>query len=391
MQTTSPSRRAFGFLAVGTVGLSMALLGVTGVAQAATVPNAPTIEAIEGQNSSLLVFLTANHPDDTDTTTPWADKWEYSVDGGTTAHPATDAGFTNGFDAAFLLGSLTNGHSYSVSIRGVNEGPDDATSSDDIPGAWSAAVTGLPYAPPTGPGTPTVVLGPSSLKVSWTAPATQAGTYPFAKYGVMIPVSHGQSGGPEIVCETTALQCTLPVKAGVGYPVWVVAVDDHGNESDMAENPVDSGVVPNPTVPDGVPTKNGDLTLPAGAKSTVAPGKTMTISGSGYAPNSTITLAIYSTPQVLTTVVTDASGNFTATVTVPAGLAAGNHTLVASGVDSSGNVRYVNLAVTVSSGGKATLAYTGADVVPPALGGLAAVALGTGLILVRRRAARSAA
>jgi titin len=117
----------------------------------------------------------------------------------------------------------------------------------------------------------------------------------------------------------------------------------------------------------------------------------MTISGSGYAPNSTVTLAIYSTPQVLTTVVTDASGNFTATVTVPAGLAAGNHTLVASGVDSSGNVRYVNLAVTVSGSGAATLAYTGADVALPAIGGLAAVALGAGLIVVRRRATRSAA
>ena len=97
----------------------------------------------------------------------------------------------------------------------------------------------------------------------------------------------------------------------------------------------------------------------------MVPGKTVTVTGSGYAPFSTVTLAIYSTPQVLTTVVTDASGNFTATVTVPAGLAAGSHTLVASGVDSSGALRYVNLAVTVHGDAPAapTLAYTGADVV----------------------------
>ena len=34
MQLTSPSRRVFGILAAGTIGLSTALLGVTGVAQA---------------------------------------------------------------------------------------------------------------------------------------------------------------------------------------------------------------------------------------------------------------------------------------------------------------------------------------------------------------------
>ena len=252
-------------------------------------------------------------------------------------------------------------------------------------------MSGTPYKPIGAPGTPTVVAGPSSLKVTWTAPTTP-GTYAFTKYVVMIPVSHGESGGPESVCETTTLSCTFAVKAGVDYPVWVLAVDNHDNDG-LEAGPVNSGVVPNPTVPAAVPTKNGDLTLPAGANSTVAPGKTMTISGSGYAPNSTITLAIYSTPQVLTTVVTDASGNFTATVTVPAGLEAGSHTLVASGVDSSGNVRYVNLAVTVSSSGAqdATLAYTGADIALPSIVGLSAVSLGGGLILVRRRATRSAA
>jgi len=84
-------------------------------------------------------------------------------------------------------------------------------------------------------------------------------------------------------------------------------------------------------------------------------------------------------------------------VTVPAGLAAGQHTLVASGVDIHGDQRFVTLPVTVSAAGVAKvtstkkLAYTGADVVPPAIGGLVAVVLGTGLIVLRRRAARSAA
>jgi len=391
VQTTSPSRRAFGFLAVGTVGLSMALLGVTGVAQAdptdpaaadatvqalLAVPYAPTMVDVQGDDATLSVWF--DQPDGDDTT-DWADNWEYSLNGGTWTPTTPD--WTSGYGNFDITSGLTNGTTYAVRVRGVSDNSGNGTASDPM--------SGTPYKPIGAPGAPTVVVGPSSLKVSWTAPTT-AGTYPLARYAVIIPVNHGQSGGPESVCETTTLSCTFAVTAGTTYPVWVAAIDDHDNEG-IETDEVDSAVVPNPEAPATVPTKNGDLTLPAGATSTVAPGKTMTVNGSGYAPYSTVTLAIYSTPQVLTTVVADASGNFTATVTVPAALEAGNHTLVASGVDSAGNVRYVNLAVTVSSSGKATLAYTGADIALPSIVGLLAVSLGGGLILVRRRATRSAA
>jgi titin len=49
----------------------------------------------------------------------------------------------------------------------------------------------------------------------------------------------------------------------------------------------------------------------------------------------------------------------------------------------------VNLVVTVTADGGAKLANTGADVTLPALGGIAALGLGAGLIAVSRR--RSAA
>ena len=70
---------------------------------------------------------------------------------------------------------------------------------------------------------------------------------------------------------------------------------------------------------------------------------------------------------------------------MPAGLAAGTHTLVAAGVDSLGNPRYVNLDVTVTAGGGVRLANTGADVTVPALGGIAVLGLGAGLIVAARR------
>jgi LPXTG-motif cell wall-anchored protein len=79
-------------------------------------------------------------------------------------------------------------------------------------------------------------------------------------------------------------------------------------------------------------------------------------------------------------VVADVNGNFTVTVTVPADLAPGQHTLVASGVDTMGNLRFVTLPVTVTG-----LAYTGADIAVPAIGGLAALTAGGALIFVARR------
>jgi hypothetical protein len=408
VQLTSPSRRVFGVLAAGTIGLSTALLGITGVAHAdpadtaeapvaaadtqllaANVPNAPAIDSVYGDDTKLDVFFETNDPADGDVTTDWADNWEYNLDGGSWTPVTPD--FTSGF-GEFEITGLTNDQDYVVRVRGVS----------DIsgPGTASAPMTGTPYKSIGAPGTPAVTLGAGSVTVSWTAPTT-TGTYDLAGYEVYGYVDTGsdaQSGGQVDLCETgpTVLTCTAKATPGYKYVIFVSAVDaedNYGWESDPSEQ---TAAVPAAAVPATVPAKNGDLTLPAGASSTVAPGTTITVSGSGYAPGSTVSVAIYSTPQVLTTVVADASGNFTVTVTVPAGLAAGEHTLVASGVDNAGNPRYVNLPVTVSASGTATiaaatLAYTGADVLAPALGGLAAVAVGTGLIVVRRRAARSAA
>jgi LPXTG-motif cell wall-anchored protein len=416
VQLTFPSRRVLGVLAAGTIGLSTALLGVTGVAQADTAdapvvaaanpqaaaavtgPSAPTQIDVYGADGQLNVWFA---DDQTAVDSAWAASWEYQLtstggSGNTSGWTAFTPQNRSGLKYAEFTG-LTNGTEYSVTLRGI--GIDHNNGDAPVDGTASAQQTGTPYKPASAPGTPTVVVGPSSLKITWTG--STAGTYPIAQYDVLANLDLGpnaQSGGPTSICTVDAAtrSCTAAVKAGRTYDVSVVASDTKQNPSDESTR-ITSAVVPNPAAPATVPTKNGDLSLPAGVTTTVAPGKTMTVSGSGYAPNSTITVAIYSTPQVLTTVVTDASGNFTATVTVPAGLEAGNHTLVASGVDSSGNVRYVNLPVTVSSSGtatitgKATLAYTGADVALPSIIGLVAVSLGAGLILVRRRARRSAA
>ena len=122
----------------------------------------------------------------------------------------------------------------------------------------------------------------------------------------------------------------------------------------------------------------------------VVAGKTMVVSGTGYLPGSTVTVLHTSRPG--------SDGRRRRSVGElhrhrhRAGRSGGRAApLVASGVDTLGNDRFTTLAVTVSAAGTASLAYTGADVGLPAIGGLAAVALGAGLIVVRRRAAASAA
>ena len=96
MQFTSPSRRAFGILAAGTIGLSTALLGVMGVAQAdpadsstvaATVPagpDAPTQIDVYGADHQLNVYFA---DDQMAVDAAVTDSWEYQLT--STAAPGT--------------------------------------------------------------------------------------------------------------------------------------------------------------------------------------------------------------------------------------------------------------------------------------------------------------
>lgn len=117
--------------------------------------------------------------------------------------------------------------------------------------------------------------------------------------------------------------------------------------------------------------------------STVAPGGTVTISGEGFPPNTEGTVTLDG--QVLASFVTDGSGAFSVQVTIPAGLAPGSYTLVATagGTSSSttiqvaaggGTTGVVGGGTTTAAGG---LPRTGAD------DGLSTMALiGAGLLVV---------
>jgi hypothetical protein len=340
-----------------------------------TAPEAPTGLIATAESGSITLAFTPTWTDDENGTD--ADSWQYSLNGGTWTAVTTTADDYG--DRAFTLTGLSNGTTYSVRVRGVS---DTAGA-----GAASSAASATPALPIGAPADVVATAGPSSVTITWSAP-TSAGTFPVASY--VVGWSGGQMGGA--ACESVPVSaervCVFPAEPGGTYSFDVWAVDTKGNHG-IRSDAVSAGKTPAPTVPATVPAAQGELEVPADQQGPMAVGTEIKLTGSGYLPFSTVTVAIYSEPQVLTSVVTDATGSFEVTVTVPDGLANGEHTLVASGVDPDGNVRYLALPVTVTGGvtGAGGLAYTGFDIAAPLTGGLAALALGAGLIVVSRRRA----
>ncbi|MFF2271878.1 endonuclease/exonuclease/phosphatase family protein [Agromyces sp. NPDC058136] len=144
---------------------------------------------------------------------------------------------------------------------------------------------------------------------------------------------------------------------------------------------------------------------------TVAAGATVDISGSGFTSGAELRLELRSTPVALGTVTADAEGSFSTTATVPVDTAAGAHHLVV--IDAEGAEVSAELTVAAAAGGgetpgtgggsdggttggtgtaggdgsgdRASLASTGANVLPFAVGGGLLLAAGLALALVHRR------
>jgi hypothetical protein len=209
----------------------------------------------------------------------------------------------------------------------------------------------------------TVVAGDSSIRVSWTAPASN-GT---AITGYRATASPGPA-----TCSTVgATSCVLGGTAGTSYAVTVVALSAAGAS---VESEPSAAVTPTaPEVSNTPPDTDLPLDTGDGAISTAAPGQELVVIGSGYAPFSTVTLTVYSTPLLLGTVTTDDSGAFRQSVRVPANLPAGSHSFVAAGVDEQGAFRALRLDVTVAAAddSNGSLPVTGTAVVWLILAGFA--------------------
>jgi len=300
-----------------------------------------------------------------------ATSFEYTIDNGAHWAPLTDVQVINGRVFGTVTG-LTNGMEYTTKVRAVNAS-----------GASTASngVTAPAYKK-NGPATGVqVTRSLTGVTVTWADP-TSVGTYSVMSYGVGFVVPDAQSGGPACEVEPTVHTCTFALPTAGDYEIVVTSEDTQHNFGERAS--VRSGAVSAPA-PTAVPTKDdGDIQGPAGPISTLTAGSQVVLKGDGYLAGSVVRLTMFSSPVELGTAVVASDGTFTATVTVPANLVNGTHHLVATGVDKDGNVRNLVITVTVN-GGQATLAVTGFDAVPVALGGGLVVLAGAGLVLGGRR------
>ncbi|WP_433215472.1 fibronectin type III domain-containing protein [Dactylosporangium sp. CS-047395] len=270
---------------------------------------------------------------------------------------------------ACTIAGLDNGTQYTITV--VASG-----AVDSLP---SAAVTGTPSIAPSAP-TVTVDAGTASLAVHWTAGAAGSGIA-----GYLVTATPGPA-----TCETgpTGTGCVLGAVAGTPYTVSVVAKGTFGRDSAAATSP--SVTATAPSLPATPPAANAALTTDRGDIDTAAPGERITVLGHGFAPHSTVTIALYSTATLLATAVADANGDVRQPVTVPAGLAAGEHRLVALGVDANGVTHTLALAVTVPAA-SSTLPVTGLALTTMVMAGLGALGAGTVLRLAGRRPATAPA
>ena len=86
---------------------------------------------------------------------------------------------------------------------------------------------------------------------------------------------------------------------------------------------------------------------PTASTTTPVAGAPVTLTGGGFGASTLLTIELHSEPVVLGTTMSDAFGNYSTTVVIPAATTPGAHDLVVSGLDPDGNPRSVSVAITV--------------------------------------------
>ena len=128
------------------------------------------------------------------------------------------------------------------------------------------------------------------------------------------------------------------------------------------------------------------------SSSTVAPGASLTVTGTGWLPASSVSVWIESEPVLLKSgVAVDGEGAFSTPVIIPADIEPGPHTIFTTGTTAGGDVgaaASASITVTGSTtdGSGDNLADTGSNILP--IGALGGVLLATGIgtvVLFRRR------
>jgi hypothetical protein len=131
-----------------------------------------------------------------------------------------------------------------------------------------------------------------------------------------------------------------------------------------------------------------NVTVDAG-KVTVQAGTAVRVLASGFKPSTSVEVWAFSTPTLLKTFTTDASGVLDGSVTIPATIGNGTHTIQVEGLTAAGPDKAISFAVTVAGSSAAApkttpLPFTGPSTALPML--LLATITGFFGLYIRRRA-----
>ena len=235
---------------------------------------------------------------------------------------------------------LLNGFPYTFQTVAYGIGDSDSS-------PWSASSTPVtPTAAGTTTPTPTVGVLPAPTSVSLFAD-TASITAAWASVAGATGYTATAHPGPA-TCTVTATTCVLGASSETPYTVTVVA---HSSTGDSVPSTAPAAVTPRaPSIPSTLPTTAGPvLTTDQGQIGLATAGQTVNLIGSGFAPYSTVTLAMYPGATDLGDLTAGATGGFSQRVTLPGPLAVGSHTLLATGVDPSSSARQISLPLIVAT------------------------------------------
>ncbi len=332
----------------------------------ASVPDAPT--AVSGTAGDEQVALSWTAPASNGGSAVSDYEIEFSDDDGSLWTPFAD-GVSTATSAAVT--GLSNGTEYVFRVRAINA---------IGPGPWSDPSIGVtPLNPPPAPPTDvTVTGGMLQAFVSWT-PASPPGPDP-VEYTVTIV-----QGPDTFTCTTSDIPCVLTGLAPGAITANVVATTITGDSTPATGTGTVLGVE---DAPETAPVDQGGATIEVQDSggdviTEAAPGEVLTVIVGGFAPESLVHVFLYSTPELLASGLTDALGQASFAVTVPSDAALGDHTLVASGLNASGETATASVRIALASQG---LGGTGGGDASGAIGfGVLLLLAGAGLVLWMRR------
>jgi hypothetical protein len=198
-------------------------------------PSAPTIDSIVPGNQTITITFTAPTSDGGSTITGY----KYSTDG-TTYTTATVSG------NEIIISGLTNGTSYSVTIKATNVAGDSVASN---------SLSSTPRTTPSAPVINSITEGNQTLTVNFTAPSTGGSAITGYKYSI-----DGTNYSTAIVAGSSII-ITTNLTNGTSYPVTIKATNVAGDSN--ASNSVTAipKTVPSAPTINSIAPENGQVVV----------------------------------------------------------------------------------------------------------------------------------